>query len=340
MNTIAYRVHDLTLAITAEENVRAALDRRLGRFPAAGLDAVADLSFRYRSFPAAAFPTQPPPAGARPLLDLWRGTAAYSDNERRLHLGFAGQIDAVCEPDLGEADIRYAEPVGLGPAARLLSHPVFTVAAGELLKRRGLYPIRATGLGWQGDGVLLAGPPGSGKSTLAVALLRAGFDYLGDDLLLLRRSHAGVEVRAFPDAIEITPESASFFPELNSTGSSGSTESGFGPKRSFDPTRLYRLRPCWSVRPTVLVCLAVGESAEPRFEMLGKGDALLELMPNILRTDRDQAQFHLDALAAVVGQCLCVRLHLRHDGPAGLPAVTELLRAVLTQARIAATPTA
>ena len=30
-------------AVTAEENVRAALDRRLGRFPAAGLDAVAGL---------------------------------------------------------------------------------------------------------------------------------------------------------------------------------------------------------------------------------------------------------------------------------------------------------
>ena len=53
------------------------------------------------------------------------------------------------------------------------------------LSRRGCHLIHAAAVGIGGTGVLLAGPSGAGKSTAAVACLEAGFEFLGDDFVLV-----------------------------------------------------------------------------------------------------------------------------------------------------------
>jgi predicted O-methyltransferase YrrM len=50
---------------------------------------------------------------------------------------------------------------------------------------RAWHFVHAAAVGRDGVGVLLAGPTGSGKSTTALACLAAGFDYVGDDYVVL-----------------------------------------------------------------------------------------------------------------------------------------------------------
>ena len=49
----------------------------------------------------------------------------------------------------------------------------------------GRYLIHAAVVSWRGQGVLFAGPGGAGKSTSALACLRGGFDFIGEDLVIL-----------------------------------------------------------------------------------------------------------------------------------------------------------
>jgi GTPase SAR1 family protein len=62
--------------------------------------------------------------------------------------------------------------------------------------------------------ILLAGASGSGKSTLTLALVRAGFDLLGDDMTFLSSTDGHLRIHSFPDEIDVSPASAQWFPEL------------------------------------------------------------------------------------------------------------------------------
>ena len=67
----------------------------------------------------------------------------------------------------------------------------------KLLRPLGIYSLHAAGLATpDGSGVLLVGSSGSGKSTLTIALIRAGWNYLSDDAVLLRADSPGVEALA------------------------------------------------------------------------------------------------------------------------------------------------
>jgi hypothetical protein len=67
----------------------------------------------------------------------------------------------------------------------------------KLLRPLGIYSLHAAGLASRdGGGLLLVGPSGSGKSTLAIGLIRAGWNYLSDDAVLLRHGSQGVETLA------------------------------------------------------------------------------------------------------------------------------------------------
>jgi hypothetical protein len=65
----------------------------------------------------------------------------------------------------------------------------------KVLADCGEVALHAACLGRNGQALLLCGAPGAGKSTLTLALLRAGFDYLGDDVTLINQQG---EVRALP----------------------------------------------------------------------------------------------------------------------------------------------
>jgi len=53
------------------------------------------------------------------------------------------------------------------------------------MKKNGLQLIHSASVGTKNNGVLIAGKGGSGKSTAALSCTLAGFDYVGDDYILL-----------------------------------------------------------------------------------------------------------------------------------------------------------
>ena len=95
-------------------------------------------------------------------------------------------------PSQGQA-VAQLTPAFVGQP-RLMRQRFWTVGLLKLLRPWGLYGLHAAGVVSQaGQGLLLIGPSGSGKSTLALGLVRHGWGYLSDDLVLVRRQPTGVE---------------------------------------------------------------------------------------------------------------------------------------------------
>lgn len=83
-----------------------------------------------------------------------------------------------------------------------------------LLWRYGFYELHAAGLAKEGKGLLLVGPSGSGKSSLALSLIRQGWHYLSDDMLILRRTPLGVEALPLRKYFKVKRSLTNKYPEL------------------------------------------------------------------------------------------------------------------------------
>jgi hypothetical protein len=291
---MSYSFHGLSLRVSAPDEVRRAFHARFAALPPDGVggDRPPDLLFEVVSQDLER------PEGARTVYEPPLGEVVYHDGRDLLYLR-QGSLSALCEPAAGR--VRFSAPSPQGEDLWILSHPLLSVPMMELLKRRGLFGIHAAGADLDGRALVLAGTSGSGKSTLSVALARAGFGFLGDDTLFLD----GLRVLAFPDEIDLTEESVSFFPDLQ-----------FAPpplgwrKRQLraDETRIV-----WESTPSLLVFPRV--SGRPRSELrpIDPGEALLELAPNVLLTEPVSSQAHLDALAGLARASRCYRLETGTD---------------------------
>ncbi|HEX6106795.1 MAG TPA: hypothetical protein VFZ26_14500 [Gemmatimonadales bacterium] len=283
----------------------------------------ADLVVEYR---AVATPdvhvAEPAPPGARSVYDSAAVATRYDDGCDTLYLACGAFARAICRPGEGRAVVSYleSEAAALG---WLLSHALLTVSLMEMLKRRGAYALHAAALARRGTAVLFAGASGSGKTTLALALARAGFDFLGDDLAFLAPGEAGLKVLAFPDQIDVTAETAGLLPEL--APFLGRKAIPGREKRGVFIEELYPVAVCAEAAPGLLVLPSVSPDGRTRVGPLAPADAFLELAPNVLLTDRDSSQAHLDALARLVDWSRCYRLETGRD----LEAVAETLGALV-----------
>ncbi|MBN2106759.1 MAG: hypothetical protein JW832_04975 [Deltaproteobacteria bacterium] len=64
----------------------------------------------------------------------------------------------------------------------------------SLYVRHGLFPMHASGIVMQEQGILCVGPSGTGKSSFARAALAAGLKIVGDDVVLLRCKEGKIEL--------------------------------------------------------------------------------------------------------------------------------------------------
>jgi hypothetical protein len=192
----------------------------------------------------------------------------------------------------------------------MLSHPLVTLPLVELLKRRGLYSLHAGGLCRDGRGLVLPGTSGAGKSTLTLALVRAGFGFLGDDTLFLARRPEGLRLLAFPDEVDLTEQTVAFFPELARYLTA--PRPGWR-KRQLRAEEAYGAEVVWECAPGHLVFPRVAGREESRLFPLEAGEALLELAPNVLLTEPVSSQAHLDALAELANASTCWRLETGRD---------------------------
>lgn len=73
-------------------------------------------------------------------------------------------------------------------------------------------PVHAGAVGRHGKMLLLAGPGGSGKSTAAIACAAAGWDYAGDDFVLVEPQRGAIE--PIYTSARVRPATAEAFPEF------------------------------------------------------------------------------------------------------------------------------
>jgi hypothetical protein len=310
-----YSLYSFATAVSAWPELMSAINARLEPFAVGSadfadytedIDSALTLSFQ-EGDPRSLMP-EGAPAGRR-VYDFRGGQVLYDDACERLTITVGSRICALCEPATGHAKVVAESP---GPSdLYVLSHPVLSLLLMELLKCRGLYPVHAAGLALNGHGVLLAGTSGAGKSTLSLALARRGFSFLSDDTVFVDGEASGWRVRAFPDQIDLCPDTVKMFPELAQDASEDLPPAW--PKRQVRAETVYDSPISWAAPARVLIFPSVCGTATSTIRPVSPEDALLELVPNVLLTDAGRSQGHLDALAGLASQCACYRLDTGRD---------------------------
>lgn len=308
--TDKYGFHGVGITVTCDRPaVSAALQSRLRRFPRPS-PGTPGLTFELRQARDIASHLVSRSSGlARTVYDPPRGEIVYFDETDQLFIDYEGAVRLLCDPTSGQ--VRVSVLKSEMDNLWLISHPMFTLPLIESLKRRGLYSIHAAGLSINGRGLLIAGISGSGKSTLTLILLRAGFGFLGDDMAFLSPAPGQLRVLAFPDEIDVTDETAAFFPELVHILSSPRLPNW--PKRRLLAEEFYPVDFVSQCQPGVLIFPRVADQTKSVLHPLGQDEALLELAPNVLLTDARSSQAHLDALAELVKASDCYRLESGRD---------------------------
>lgn len=201
------------------------------------------------------------------------------------------------------------EPLDLHPA--LLPSIFFFFPLAQLLARRRLHLVHSAALERNGCGILIPGLSGSGKSTCCVSLMRGGYRCLSDDKPFLRETENGLELLAFPEMIDVTDQTITFFPELRE--STAGIEAGYRKKR-FCAEIFYPGSTVDAVKPSVILFPQISEESTSRIEPLSKAQALQTLLPHsLLCFDRTISVRHFELLARLVETTTCYRLHFGRD---------------------------
>jgi hypothetical protein len=99
------------------------------------------------------------------------------------------------QPQQGQGEALLAPSFFAKPA--LVRRHFWVFGLLKLLRPFGFYNLHAAGvINPTGKGLLVIGASGSGKSTLTIGLIRHGWSYLSDDVVLLRLQPYGVEALA------------------------------------------------------------------------------------------------------------------------------------------------
>ena len=154
-----------------------------------------------------------PEGDGRPFYEMPKGEASHFRETDEVYLSFGDGVRALSKLGSGRVllSVVESEPRNLFIA----SHLLLTVLLVEILKRRGWYSLHAAGFSENGQAILIPGTSGAGKSTLSVALLRANFNYLTDDMVFLRRSRTRVVASGLVEDVDVSDQTIRFFPELH-----------------------------------------------------------------------------------------------------------------------------
>jgi hypothetical protein len=317
---LRYSLHGIGLSITAPPLILSALDARLCPLRLEQADPSNSDVLRY-DFTDGFEPTvQRPPGELRSVYEAEAGEVVYSAAADRLFIAFGESIRADCNPGLGRTRVW---AVDVAAEQWRLSHPLLTLSLIEQLKRRGLFSLHAAGVARQGRALLVVGTSGAGKTTLSLALVRAGFDFLSDDMLFLDPDGNPPRVHAFPDEVDITQHTAEFFPELRPLADTPRRR-GF-PKWTLRAEAVFGAHIAWTCQPAALIFPRISAAAASRLEPMRSSDALMEMLPNVLLTEPHACQAHLHALASLAHHTPCYRLSTGRD----FEALPGLLGAIL-----------
>jgi hypothetical protein len=236
-------------------------------------------------------------------LDIYRCDGQlFFDYHRHGHL-LLDQGKGILDGDL-------VDVADLHPAA--LTNFFFLLPLSKLLACRGLHMIHAAALERNGRGVMIPGLSGSGKTTSCVALMRAGYRCLSDDKPFLRENGSRIELLAFPERIDVTDRTISFFPELRAAPP-GVLRTGYR-KKQFHAEALYPGASAKAAQPALILFPRISGESKSRLEKLPKLAGLDALLPLVLVVlDREASAHKFELLARLVEEVECYRLHFGYD---------------------------
>jgi hypothetical protein len=245
---------------------------------------------------------------ARVVYDSDLGEVLYSDGDDVLTID-CGSVRVVA--DLAQSAVRITYSTGADEELALAAHPLFTLPLLELLERRDRFSLHAACVARGDDGLLIAGASGSGKTTLSVALTLDGMSFLSDDMVFLAISEGTARVLGFPDELDLTDETVRMFPSL--THLEGRPKWGGRPKHQLRPDADMGATIAETCRPRALLLPHLTGARDSELERCSAAEALLELAPNVLLTQAESSQRHLDALGALVRTIPAYSLRLGRD---------------------------
>ena len=150
-----------------------------------------------------------------------------------------------------------------------------------------------------------------GNYALTVASLRANFHYMSDDMVFLVDRTDGFRVLAFPEAVDVSDETAAFFLRVEFFVALSQTSRLEETADSPDTSLWHEAGP--EARPAAVVIPRISEAQTSVVTRMDPDEALLELIPNALLTEEVACRADLDALSRLVKSTPCYRLETGRD---------------------------
>jgi hypothetical protein len=184
----------------------------------------------------------------------------------------------------------------------------------KLLRPLGIYSLHAAGLATKkGEGVLLVGPSGSGKSTLAIGLIRAGWNYLSDDAVLLRADSPDVEALACRRSFFIDAARAADYSEFRL--SNEEPDSNGGRRRNIGINEAYPQQYIAQCLPRIVIFPHITGNSQSMLKPIDRVQALRVLLaqsaPQLF--DRSTMSGHLELLKRLLQQAELFELNAGTD---------------------------
>lgn len=208
----------------------------------------------------------------------------------------------------------------------------FLISLLMLCHRHQCYGLHANGLSDSqaptARGYLLVGNSGSGKTTLAMTLVRQGWHYLGDDVILLSQGVSGIQACALRRDFACTRTTIDHIfnhttPDLKITVSDNDTAKQIVPEVAFQPTQLQT-----TIGPAVIYFTQIALQPQSQLRPIAQAQALIALAQQSagIMTDRRLAGQQLALLKQLTSQARTYKLSIGLDVFTDPTAVTSLLQ--------------
>lgn len=168
----------------------------------------------------------------------------------------------------------------------------------------GLVRLHAAGAARGGRAVVLPAPMEYGKTTLVAGLVKAGLDYLSDEVVAL--DPATLSIRPYPKALSVDPGSWAVLSEFRPIVEPAAAR--FVPGQWQVPPGAIRPQAVASgAKPAIVVAPRYRPGEPTRLVPVGRAEMVVELVASTFAFDREPAR-NLPTLGRLASEARCYRL--------------------------------